>query len=286
MRLTASVSSVVTSLQEALTTGLSDISLSAVVDVVVITVLGLLAIRLLLRLLDRLLAGMEPSLAKLVRLGIKMVLVFVLVLILMDYLNIPVTSLIALLSVASLAISLAAQNFLSNVAGGLQLITSQPFQVGDFVETGGCSGTVQEIGLFYTKLTSPDKKLIQLPNSSIVASNIINYSTEPNRRVDWKVNVSYDSPQELVVQTLKELVARTDRVLAEPEPQVRVSNYWPHGVEYTVRVWSKNEDYWDVYFDIVEGCRPAFEQADIRMAHNRISVHLAERPAGQHSDSH
>lgn len=281
MFLTANVSSV---LQDALARGLTNVSLSTVVDVVVITVLGLLAIRLILRMLDRVLAQLESSLARLVRLGAKLVLLFVLVLILMDYLDIPVTSLIALLSVASLAISLAAQNFLSNVAGGLQIITSQPFQVGDFVETGGCCGTVQEIGLFYTKLTSPDQKLIQLPNSSIVASNIINHSSEPNRRVDWKVNVSYDSPPEQVIQTLEEMVHQMDKVLADPEPKVRVSNYLPNAIEYTVRVWSRNEDYWDVYHDIVGGCKPAFDAAGIRLAHNRLSVQLVEPHPGKDNE--
>lgn len=285
MKFILTASSASPSVQEILSAGLSNLSLERLLGVVVIVVIGLLVIRLLLRALDRVLARLQEALAKLVRLAVKVVLLFLLVLIVMDYLEIPVTSLVALLSVASLAVSLAAQNFLSNVAGGLQLITSQPFQVGDYVEAGGCGGTVQEIGLFYTKLTTPDNKLIQLPNSTIVAANIINYSSEPTRRVDWSVKASYDSPTSLVVDTLRALILQSDKVLADPEPRVYVADYGPSAIEYTVRVWCAGEDYWDVYFGIVGGCKEAFDRAEIQMTYDHLNVHLVGA-SGQGDGAH
>ena len=150
---------------------------------VVAAVVCLVVIKILLKLVDRTLRRihLDGTLKKLIRGGLKGLLLFLGVIVVLGCLDIPVTSLVAVLSVAGLALSLAVQNFLSNVAGGLQLLVSQPFKVGDYVEAGGCSGTVAEIGMFYTKLNSVDNKLVQLPNSTIVSQNILNYSSEESR---------------------------------------------------------------------------------------------------------
>lgn len=241
-------------------------------------VIGLIAVKLLLKLTDRALARsrLDGTIKRLIRGGIKFLLLFVVIIVVMGSLGIPVTSLVAVLSVIGLALSLAVQNFLSNIAGGLQLLASAPFKPGDFVDAGGCSGTVTEVGLFYTKLDSPDNKLVQLPNSTIVSANIINYSARPNRRVDIKTSASYDAPIGAVKETLLRLAGEHPLVLADPAPEVRVDGYGDNAIQYIFRVWCANQDYWTVYYDLMDGVKPAFDGAGIEMTYPHLNVHMVD----------
>jgi len=162
------------------------------------------------------------------------------------------------------------------VVGGLQMLVSQPFQVGDFVEAGGCSGVVQEIGLFYTKILTVDNKLVQEPNSAVVSANIINYTAEKTRRVDLTVTASYDCPVEKVEAVLAELLVSHDKVLKDPAPFARVSNYGASSIEYTVRAWCATDDYWDVYFDLIKGFKVVFDQNGIEMTYDHLNVHVTK----------
>lgn len=272
-------------LEDVMKLGVAGITLEKVLTAVITAVVCLIVIKLLLKLADRTLKRFEidSTLKKLLRSGLKILLGFVAVIVVMDCLDIPVTSLIAVLSVIGLAFSLALQNFLSNVAGGLQLLASRPFKLGDYVEAGSCSGTVTEIGLFYTKLTSPDNKLVQLPNSSIVSANIINYSSESNRRVEWKVTASYDAPTEKVKEVLTRLVGEHPLTLADPEPLIRVNGYGDNSIEYIVRAWCANGDYWTVYFDLMDAFKPAFDKAGIEMTYPHVNVHMMD-PRGHNAN--
>jgi small conductance mechanosensitive channel len=265
-------------LNEILTVDVAGLTLSKLFSAVIAAVVCLAVIKILLMFTDHAFSRMklEPTLKKLVRTVLKVLLLFIAVIIVMGCLDIPVTSLVAVLSVVGLALSLAVQNFLSNVAGGLQILTSQPFKVGDFVEAGGCSGTVSEIGLFYTKLLTPDSKLLQLPNSTIVSANVTNYSAQPNRRVDITVSASYDAPIDQVKQTLTRLVGEHPLTLATPEPMIRVNKYGDNAIEYVVRVWCANADYWTVYFDLMDAIKPAFDQAGIEMTYPHMNVHMIQ----------
>lgn len=266
-------------LGDLLTKSIGGLTLEKVLTAVLMAVVCAVVIKLLLKLLDRALrrVELEPTLKKLLRGGLKVLLWFVVIIIVMGCLDIPVTSLVAVLSVAGLAFSLALQNFLSNVAGGMQLLASKPFQVGDFVEAGGCSGTVREIGMFYTKLCGVDNKLIQLPNSAIVSANIINYSAEELRRVELKVSVSYDAPIDRVKETLERLVGEHPLTLATPEPMIRVNSYGDNAIEYLVRVWCANGDYWTVYYDLMDALKPALDRAGIEMTYPHVNVHMIDR---------
>lgn len=254
-------------------------TLMTLFNAVILAVICLIVIKVILVILDRAFAktNIDPTVKNLIREGLKVLFLFVAVLVVMDYLEIPVTSLVAVLSVVGLAVSLAVQNFLSNVAGGLQLIASKPFQIGDFVEVGGCTGTVIEIGLFYTKLHTGDNKLVQLPNSSIVAANITNYSSEDMRRVDVSVFASYDSDPELVRQVLVTLAGEHPLTVGSPAPAAHVSAYQESTIAYTLRCWCANGDYWTVYFDLMDQVKPAFEKAGIVMSYPHVNVHMMEK---------
>ena len=187
------------------------------------------------------------------------------------------TSLVAVLGVIGLAVSLAIQGTLSNLAGGIQVLVSKPFKAGDFVEAGGVSGTVKEVGLAYTKLSTIDNKVISVPNGQISSEKIINYTTAEQRRVDLKFNTSYDDKPEQVIAAIKAVVGAHPKALFTPEPFVRVSAYQDSSIEYTVRVWCATEDYWDLYFDLLEQVKAAFDQAGIEIPYGHLNVHLLER---------
>ena len=264
--------------EDILKVGIAGFTVGKLLTAVVAAAVCLIVIKLLLGLLDRTAARthMEPQIRRTVRGLVKAMLIFVTVIVVMGCLNIPVTSLVALLSVAGLAFSLALQGFLANMAGGLQIVASKPFRLGDYIEAGGCAGTVAEIGLFYTKLNTVDNKLIQLPNSTIISGNIINYSAEDKRRVELKVTASYDAPPEQVEAALKRLVGEHPLTLATPEPMIRVSAYQDSAIEYIVRVWCANGDYWTVYYDLMDGLKPAFDRAGIEMTYPHQNVHIMD----------
>lgn len=266
------------SLESLLQTSIAGMTLQKLFTAVVAAVVSLIVIKILLGVTDRTLkrVSIDGTLKKLIRTALKALMLFVAILVVMGYLNIPVTSLVAVLSVVGLALSLALQNFLSNVAGGFQILATHPFKNGDFVEIGGCTGTVVETGLFYTKLNSIDNKLIQLPNSVITSANIVNYSSEEKRQVELKVSASYDSDPEKVRQLLARLVGEHPLTLATPEPMIHVFAYQDSAIQYIVRAWCANADYWTVYYDLMDSLKPAFDQAGIEMTYPHVNVHMME----------
>ena len=258
--------------------GFSQLNAGKIFGAVAVAAVCLALMKLLLAVLDRALgrSKLDEPLQKLLRGLFKGGLWFITAIIVLECLGIKVTSLVAVLSVVGLAFSLALQNFLSNVAGGMQLLASHPFAVGDYVDAGGCSGTVVEIGMFYTKITTPDNKLVQLPNSAIVSANIINFSAQPARRVELTVSASYDAPTDQVTALLAKMAADHPLVLDDPEPAVHVSNYGDNSIDYIMRVWCANADYWTVYYDLMDGLKPLFDRAGVEMTYPHLNVHMVD----------
>lgn len=188
-------------------------------------------------------------------------------------LGIDVTGIVALASVLTLALSLALQNMVSNVIGGFTILSTHPFHSGDYVEVAGQSGTVQEINMTYTILTTPDNKLVAIPNSAVVASQIVNYSATGTRRVDISVSASYDAPTQKVIDALV-LAGTLDNVLLTPAPFAAVSSYGDSAIQYVLRVWVKTEDYWDVFHKVNQRIKNIFDEQDIAMTYPHLNVHL------------
>lgn len=256
-----------------------NISLTMVIKVLFTILVCLIAVRVINRVLTRVLekSRLESTLSNFVRSILKVVIYFVAILIVLSTLGVDVTSLVALLSVAGLAVSLALQNTLSNLAGGIQLLLTKPFVAGNYVEAGANSGTVQQVGLAYTILVTPDNKVIHVPNSDIAAARIINYNGKNTRRVDVKVTASYDAPIQTVKETIGTLITADSRIMNDPAPFVRVSDYGASSIEYTIRVWCKASDYWDVYFDLMDNMKPAFDAAGVEMTYDHLNVHVVEQ---------
>ena len=190
-------------------------------------------------------------------------------------LGVPATSFVAVLTTCAAAIGLALQGSLSNFAGGIMILLFKPFKVGDYIEAAGESGTVSEISVVYTELLTVDNKRITIPNGTLTNSVIENYSSEKLRRVDLTFNTAYDCDIEKVKEIIGKVIEAHPMALKNPEPFVRLSAHNESALTYTVRIWCKNADYWDVNFDIIENVKKAFDENGITIPYNQIDVHVS-----------
>lgn len=254
-------------------------TLGHIFSALVILLVCLLVVRLLLRLVNRLLerTRLETRVKKYISLGVKSVLYILTILVVTSSLGVDMTSLVALLSVGSLGITLAAEDILSNIAGGIVILSSHPFQIGDFIEAAGVSGTVKEISLNHTRLETPDGQLVLLPNKTLSTAQMTNYTVLGCRRVNQTVAVSYDASADTVRTACLEAVAKVSLALQEPAPLVHLSKYGESAVEFTVRCWTKPENYWDVYFALAEELRKALEAHGVQMTYPHLNVHIVEK---------
>lgn len=188
-------------------------------------------------------------------------------------LGVPMSSMIAVIGSCGLAIGLALQGSLANIAGGFIILVFKPFSVGDYVIAGGVEGSVEDIGIFHTKLLTVDNKRIIVPNSTISNATLTNVSALKERRVDLTFSASYNADIETVERTLLAVVNAHEKVLKNPEPFARLSAHKDSALEYTVRAWCKAEDYWTVYFDIIKQVKYAFDKENIEIPYPQIDIH-------------
>jgi small conductance mechanosensitive channel len=189
-------------------------------------------------------------------------------------LGVPNASFVATVGAAGLAVGLALQGSLSNFAAGVLLIIFKPFKVGDFVEIGGAKGTVQEIQIFNTVLHSFDNVRIVIPNAQVTGGNILNFTANDKRRVDLVIGVSYGDDLSKVKQVILSVLLADNRVLRSPEPQVAVSALSDSSVNLVVRPWAKSEDYWPVYFDMMEKIKVELEANGITIPFPQRDIHI------------
>ena len=261
------------------TVGIPDLTLGGLLRVVMMVLLGILAIRLLMKMVDRMLersksvAAIKPY----IHTAVNIFLWVLLALMLAGTLDVDVTSIIAMLSVAGLAVSMALQNTLSNLAGGLVLLVTKPFVVGDYVEADGISGTIAAVDMSYTTFVTPDNKEIFVPNSQLSATKITNYNRLGRRRMDVTLTASYDAPTALVRSAIQEVLEGIPQILDDPAPAVYLSEYQSSSIEYLVRLWTASADYWDVYYVLIEGVRESFARHGVEMTYDHLNVHIVEK---------
>lgn len=189
-------------------------------------------------------------------------------------LGIPTTSFITALASCGVAIGLAMQGSLSNFAGGLMILLFKPFKAGDFIDAGGTLGTVTDITVVYTVLTTADNKVITIPNGTLTNSIIINYSKKDTRRVDLTFDASYSSDIDKVKEIIEGVVNSHELVLSDPESMIKLSAHNASALTYTVRVWCKASDYWTVYFDLLETVKKEFDKNGIEIPFPQMDVHV------------
>lgn len=188
--------------------------------------------------------------------------------------GVETTSFIAVLGAAGLAIGLALQGSLANFAGGVLILIFRPYKAGDFISAAGESGVVKRIEIFSTILTTPDNKTIIIPNGAISNGPITNYSTQDTRRVDIVFGIGYGDDLKQDKQVLTDLIEADERILKDPAPQIVISNLGDSAVDITTRSWVKAEDYWGVYFDLMENGKLALDANGISIPYPQRDVHL------------
>ena len=240
-----------------------------------ILVIGVLTIQIILAIINKAMqkTNTEKAAHGLVRSVVRIFLFLLLGLIAASSLGIDVTGVIALASVFTLALSLSVQNSLTNLIGGFTLLCTKPFSSGDYVEIADQSGTVSEIGMSYTKLITPDNRMVHIPNSAVVSANIVNYTVTGKRRLDIAVTASYDSPTDKVLAALR-AAADVPGVLDEPAPFIALTGYGDHEINYVIRLWAKTADYWTVNNAIQPRILEQFEAHGVEMSYPHLNIHL------------
>lgn len=260
---------------------LAGLNPATILAAVVIFLVGYVLIKWVAKLADKLLERndkLDPSIRAILVNVVRLLLLFLLILTCADKLGLPTTSIITLLGTFGLAFSLAMQNGLSNLAGGLFILGSKPFETGDYIQVPGAEGTVTRIGFIHTILTTVDNKQTHVPNSAITGSIITNYSQCATRRVDLTIPVTYSCSLEEAKAVIEGVIAADSRVLQEPDaPFVRVWNLGASAVEIMVRVWCKSGDYWELRSSLLENIKGQLDVAGIAIPYTQLQVQLTDK---------
>lgn len=256
--------------------GWGKLTVGRLLSALLLLLVCLAVVRLLLGMTRRLVgrAALDERIKRYILRGVRAFLYLLTALVMAGSLNIDVSSLIALVGVFGLAVSLAVQDVLGNVAGGMVLLFSKPFTLGDYVSTADGEGEVEEITLTHTKLDTPAGQRVMLPNSKLMAGQIVNYTVRGVRRADHAVSASYNDAPEAVRSACLKALSRTPNILPDPAPQVVLTAYSESSIEYRVRFWAKTEDYWDAHFRSLEEIHRAFAEDGVTMTYNHLNVHI------------
>lgn len=250
--------------------------LPSVIAALVILILGFWAIKLIVGRIRKVMEKREvdPGVRGFATSILSVVLKIVLFIVVISKLGVETTSFAAVLAAAGLAIGLALQGSLSNFAGGVLIIILKPFKVGDFIDAQGESGTVEEISIFYTYLTTFNNQRVVIPNGQLSNNKVTNYSYEPLRKNAMTIGISYDSDIKKAREVLLNIVNSDERTLKDPEPVVYVAGLGDNSVNLSLRFWAKREDYWGLHFDTIEKLKIELEDAGVSFPFPQRDVHL------------
>lgn len=249
--------------------------------VLAIFVIGYLAIKLVMKILNKLLlkTKLEKIAISFINSILKFSLNLLLVLIILQTIGVSITGFIAVLSAAGLAVSLALQDSLSNLANGLIIISSKYFNEGDYIKIGDIEGKVLEIHMLTTKISTTDNKLVTIPNSEIVTKCLINYSSLPSRRVDLSFYLSYEADLVEAMKTVREVMLSNGKVYTSPEPSVDIDSLDDSMIKLFVTCHVDGEDYWDVYYYINYHVLNEFKKKGLKLARQKLEVNLEKESA-------
>ena len=250
------------------------------IGAIIIYVVGRFIIKQISRLISKLLekrkleVSVQTFLKSLLSLLLNLILAFAVI----GKLGVETTSFAALLASAGVAVGMALSGNLSNFAGGLIILVFKPFKVGDYIDApGGMSGTVKEIQIFHTILTTPDNRIVFMPNGSLSSNAVVNYSKAETRRIDWTFGVEYGEDFAKVKAVLERIIAADSRILKDPAPFIALNELAASSVDIKVRVWTKAADYWSVLFDMNQKVYDTFNQEGIGFPFPQLTVHQAEK---------
>ena len=239
-------------------------------------VIGIWIAKLLSKSLKKVLnkRAVDETLSKFLISLVKIALITFVIISAASQVGIQTASFVAVIGAAGLAIGFALQGSLSNLAAGVMLIIFKPIKVGDFIEGGGASGSVEAVGIFITTLLTPDNKVVYIPNSTLTNGNITNYSAKDTRRVDMVFGIGYSDDIDKAKSIIQSVLNNDTRILKDPAPQVVVSELADSSVNFNVRPWVNTADYWNVYFDTTEHIKKKFDEQKISIPFPQRDVHL------------
>ena len=260
-------------IQQAITMGMQ--AGKSILLAIVIAVIGRYAIKFINKVVARMLErrNVEPTVQSFLKSFINILLVILLIITVIGTLGVNTTSLAALLASAGLAVGMALSGNMQNLAGGLILLFFKPYKVGDFIEAQGVSGTVKAIQIFHTILTTPDNKVLFIPNGPLSSGTVINYSRNEIRRVDFTISVEYGTDVELVKSVTLDLMKSDSRILEEPAPFIAVKEMASSSVDFTLRVWTNAAEYWNVFFDTNERIYAEYNKQGIKFPFPQLQIH-------------
>jgi small conductance mechanosensitive channel len=249
-----------------------------IIAALIIFLVGRLLISLINKLVAKVLARkhVDAGVQTFVKSFVNIMLTILLIVAIISKLGVDTTSFAALLASAGVAVGMALSGNLQNFAGGLIILLFRPFKVGDFIECQGVSGTVKEIQIFHTILTSGDNKVIYIPNGGLSSGTVINYSREETRRVDWTFTVEYGEDFDKVESVINRLIEADERILNTPAPFVNLIALADSSVNVVVRVWVKSENYWDVFFSMNKAVYATFNKEGINFPFPQLTIHQAK----------
>lgn len=249
-----------------------------IIAALIIFLVGRLLISLINKLVAKVLSRkhVDAGVQTFVKSFVNIMLTILLIVAIISKLGVDTTSFAALLASAGVAVGMALSGNLQNFAGGLIILLFRPFKVGDFIECQGVSGTVKEIQIFHTILTSGDNKVIYIPNGGLSSGTVINYSREETRRVDWTFTVEYGEDFDKVESVINRLIEADERILNTPAPFVNLIALADSSVNVVVRVWVKSENYWDVFFSMNKAVYATFNKEGINFPFPQLTIHQAK----------
>ena len=244
----------------------------------IVLIIGSFVIKALKKLADKAIdrTKLDDTVKALAKKVVKALLYIILIISVIEILGVSMSSVIAVLASCGLAVGLAMQGALANLAGGLMILIFKPFKVGDYIDSTGAEGIVKDISIFYTTIMTLDNKKISVPNGDLMNANVVNYSSEETRRIDQEYKITNDSDLEDVKAVLLEAVTGTQGVLEDPAPFARLTGVDDDTYLFTVRAWCRTPEYWNVYFDVIENCSKALREHGIDDPEERIAVRLVK----------
>ena len=248
--------------------------LLAIIVLIVGSLLCKLSVKLIARGMER--AKTDITVAKFVKQCVKIVLYVLLFIVVLSIIGIPTTSVITVIGTAGVAIGLALQDSLSNVAGGFILMLTKPFKIGDYIIVNGVEGTVSQIAILHTRLNSVSNQGIIIPNSQAATATVINNSANDMRRVDLTFSIAYEDDYEHAQQVILDVLKENTKVLKDPAPTVRMLEHGASAIIIATRPWCRTADYWDVYFETIEQVRKAFIENNISIPFEQLDVRVVK----------
>lgn len=251
--------------------------LPTIIVAAVIYVVGMIAVKIIMSIINKAMgrSRIEPTAQGFIKSLVKIILSAFTIIIALSALGVPMTSIITAIGAAGLAVGLALQNSLSNLAGGFLILYSKPFRKGDYISTNGVEGTVDDITILSTKLITSDNKVIYIPNGSVSGNTLVNYSSSEKRRVDLVFSISYESDFRKAEEVIRSVVQVHPKIIKDDEPTVRVSTLGKSSIDIVTRVWCRQPDYWNVYYDLIENVKTAFDSEGIEIPYDKLDVKLS-----------